>query len=216
MAQGPLRQPQLDASASTSTATSASCGAARAPPPSPRPDSTAASSRSSRSRRRCCATSCSAAELAAGSRSGPSSTGTRTGQFVMWPYGYTKEDVPPTMTVDDHEAFVALATAHGRPQRLQGAPGERLLHLLGRLPGVGVWRPAHLRVHLRDVPAIAAATAAAASTRPIPSSSARRRATQRRSSTCSSRRTARTGRPVWRRRTAVRSTRTSRSPMAGR
>jgi carboxypeptidase T len=30
------------------------------------------------------------------------------GEFVMWPYGYTKEDVPPTMTVDDHEAFVAL------------------------------------------------------------------------------------------------------------
>jgi carboxypeptidase T len=31
------------------------------------------------------------------------------GQFIMWPYGYTKEDVPPTMTVDDHSAFVALA-----------------------------------------------------------------------------------------------------------
>ena len=31
------------------------------------------------------------------------------GEFVMWPYGYTKEDIPPTMTVDDHEAFVALA-----------------------------------------------------------------------------------------------------------
>jgi len=31
------------------------------------------------------------------------------GEFIMWPYGYTKEDVPPTMTVDDHEAFVALA-----------------------------------------------------------------------------------------------------------
>lgn len=30
------------------------------------------------------------------------------GEFVMWPYGYTKEDVPPTMTVDDHKAFVAL------------------------------------------------------------------------------------------------------------
>jgi DivIVA domain-containing protein len=31
------------------------------------------------------------------------------GEFVMWPYGYTKEDVPPTMTADDHAAFVALA-----------------------------------------------------------------------------------------------------------
>jgi carboxypeptidase T len=32
------------------------------------------------------------------------------GEFIMWPYGYTKEDIPPTMTVDDHSAFVALAT----------------------------------------------------------------------------------------------------------
>jgi murein tripeptide amidase MpaA len=31
------------------------------------------------------------------------------GEFIMWPYGYTKEDVPRTMTVDDHSAFVALA-----------------------------------------------------------------------------------------------------------
>ena len=31
------------------------------------------------------------------------------GEFIMWPYGYTKEDVPPTMTVDDHETFMALA-----------------------------------------------------------------------------------------------------------
>ena len=27
----------------------------------------------------------------------------------MWPYGYTKTDVPSTMTQDDHQAFVALA-----------------------------------------------------------------------------------------------------------
>ncbi|MEX2548375.1 MAG: M14 family zinc carboxypeptidase, partial [Chloroflexota bacterium] len=30
------------------------------------------------------------------------------GEFIMWPYGYTKEDIPPTMTVDDHTAFVAI------------------------------------------------------------------------------------------------------------
>ena len=29
---------------------------------------------------------------------------------VMWPYGYTKTDVPRTMTADDHAAFVALGT----------------------------------------------------------------------------------------------------------
>jgi carboxypeptidase T len=29
---------------------------------------------------------------------------------VMWPYGYTKTDIPRTMTADDHAAFVALGT----------------------------------------------------------------------------------------------------------
>jgi carboxypeptidase T len=29
---------------------------------------------------------------------------------IMWPYGYTKADIPPTMTADDHAAFVALGT----------------------------------------------------------------------------------------------------------
>jgi hypothetical protein len=36
------------------------------------------------------------------------------GEFIMWPYGYTLEDVPPTMTVDDHSAFVALAKTMAR------------------------------------------------------------------------------------------------------
>jgi carboxypeptidase T len=31
------------------------------------------------------------------------------GKHVLWPYGYTKEDVPSDMTADDHAAFVALA-----------------------------------------------------------------------------------------------------------
>ena len=31
------------------------------------------------------------------------------GKYILWPYGYTKVDVPATMTVDDHRAFVALA-----------------------------------------------------------------------------------------------------------
>jgi len=33
------------------------------------------------------------------------------GEFIMWPYGFTKEDVPPQMTVDDHAAFVAMGQA---------------------------------------------------------------------------------------------------------
>lgn len=31
------------------------------------------------------------------------------GEHVLWPYGYTKEDVPPDMTQDDHSAMVAMA-----------------------------------------------------------------------------------------------------------
>jgi hypothetical protein len=30
---------------------------------------------------------------------------------IMWPYGYTKNDVPKTMTADDHATFVSLGTA---------------------------------------------------------------------------------------------------------
>ena len=30
------------------------------------------------------------------------------GQLILWPYGHTKIDVPPDMSVDDHNAFVAM------------------------------------------------------------------------------------------------------------
>jgi carboxypeptidase T len=30
------------------------------------------------------------------------------GELILWPYGYTYEDVPPDMTVDDHDVFVAM------------------------------------------------------------------------------------------------------------
>ena len=33
------------------------------------------------------------------------------GQLILWPYGYTKRDVPPNMTGLDHRALVALAKA---------------------------------------------------------------------------------------------------------
>jgi hypothetical protein len=33
------------------------------------------------------------------------------GQLVLWPYGYTKTDVPSTMTAHDHRAFVTLGRA---------------------------------------------------------------------------------------------------------
>jgi len=33
------------------------------------------------------------------------------GEFIMWPYGFTKVDVPPQMTADDHRTFVAMGQA---------------------------------------------------------------------------------------------------------
>ncbi len=33
------------------------------------------------------------------------------GEFIMRPYGYTKEDVPPDMTVDDYNAFMGMGRA---------------------------------------------------------------------------------------------------------
>jgi carboxypeptidase T len=32
------------------------------------------------------------------------------GRLVLWPYSYTRKDVPPDMAQDDHDAFVALGT----------------------------------------------------------------------------------------------------------
>ena len=45
------------------------------------------------------------------------------GELIMWPYGYTKEDIPPTMTVDDHRTFVAI--------------GQQMAALSGYRPGQG-------------------------------------------------------------------------------
>ena len=33
------------------------------------------------------------------------------GELILWPYGYTKTDVPGDMTVEDHRTFVAMARA---------------------------------------------------------------------------------------------------------
>ncbi len=36
------------------------------------------------------------------------------GELILWPYGYTKKDVPPDMTGLDHQTFVALGRAMAR------------------------------------------------------------------------------------------------------
>jgi carboxypeptidase T len=33
------------------------------------------------------------------------------GELILWPYGYTRTNIPPDMTVQDHQAFVALGKA---------------------------------------------------------------------------------------------------------
>ena len=33
------------------------------------------------------------------------------GELILWPYGYTKTDVPADMTADDHATFVAMGRA---------------------------------------------------------------------------------------------------------
>lgn len=33
------------------------------------------------------------------------------GELILWPYGYTKTDIPADMTVDDHATFVAMGRA---------------------------------------------------------------------------------------------------------
>ena len=33
------------------------------------------------------------------------------GELILWPYGYTKKDIPPDMTALDHQAFVSLGRA---------------------------------------------------------------------------------------------------------
>ena len=43
---------------------------------------------------------------------------------VLWPYSYTKTDVPADMTADDHAAFVALGKGIAKPRRLQAAAGQ--------------------------------------------------------------------------------------------
>ena len=32
------------------------------------------------------------------------------GNLILWPYGYTYEDIPPDMTLLDHQTFVAMGT----------------------------------------------------------------------------------------------------------
>jgi len=73
------------------------------------------------------------------------------GEHVLYPYGYTKTAVPPDMTQDDHDTFVALAQNMASLNQLPRHAGQPDVHLRRRLHRLGLWRPAHLRLHLGDV-----------------------------------------------------------------
>jgi hypothetical protein len=53
------------------------------------------------------------------------------GRLVLWPYSYTKEDVPPDMTADDHAAFVALGTEMARLNGYRPEQGSDLYKVDG-------------------------------------------------------------------------------------
>ena len=73
------------------------------------------------------------------------------GRLVMWPYGYTKKNVPPDMTSLDHLALRDDRPPHGEDQRLQARAGQRPVHHPRGVAGLPVRHVPDLRVHVRDV-----------------------------------------------------------------
>lgn len=56
------------------------------------------------------------------------------GRTIMWPYGYTKEDIPPTMTVDDHAALVAIGRGMATRNGYKAKQGSDLYIYDGDFP----------------------------------------------------------------------------------
>ena len=73
------------------------------------------------------------------------------GRLVMWPYGYTKKNVPPDMTSLDHLALRDDRPPHGEDQRVQTRAGQRPVHHPRGVAGLPVRHVPDLRVHVRDV-----------------------------------------------------------------
>ena len=56
------------------------------------------------------------------------------GAAIMWPYGYTKEDVPRTMTVDDHDVLVTIGRQMAALNGYQAKQGSQLYIYDGDFP----------------------------------------------------------------------------------
>lgn len=66
-----------------------------------------------------------------------------TGRLVMYPYGYTKTDVPPDMTVDDRNALARLAATMAASSRYRAIQGSDLYLSAG---GLSDWLYGRYRV----------------------------------------------------------------------
>ncbi len=74
------------------------------------------------------------------------------GQQILWPYGYTKTDIPGDMNAEDHAALVALGKQDGRDQRLHGHAVEQPVRHRRRRDRLGVRPRRHLHVHHGALP----------------------------------------------------------------
>jgi hypothetical protein len=67
------------------------------------------------------------------------------GLRIMWPYGYTKDDVPPTMTMDDHDALVEIGRQMASRNNYKAQQGSDLYIYSGDFPG---WAYATQRIFI--------------------------------------------------------------------
>ena len=74
------------------------------------------------------------------------------GEQVLWPYGYTRTDVPADMTADDHAALAHDRWPAGRQERLHADAVELAVHHRRRRDRLGLRAPPDLHVHVRAVP----------------------------------------------------------------
>ena len=149
------RTPGRRRSGPTSTATTTIAGAAAAARPATRPRSRTAGSaavlrardaRPARLRQQ-------PGDRTGSSRSAPTSRFHTNGKLILWPYGYTKTNIPSDMSRRGPQRVRGDGQGDGRAERLQGRAVERSLHHRRRPDRLDVRRPPDLLVHLGALPA---------------------------------------------------------------
>ncbi len=71
------------------------------------------------------------------------------GEQILWPYGYTKKDVPSDMTVDDHAALAAMGKKMAKLNGYHPMQSSGLYITDGDEIDWAYGTPAHLDVHVR-------------------------------------------------------------------